>query len=87
MQLDHCCVGLQNGSTANLVEQMADLDLSRVMISLTAPRADGLSCVICGRNYITSNVPREAVGRSEIGNQVFACAGDCVTEARKRQAG
>jgi hypothetical protein len=57
------------------------------MIGLTAPRADGLSCVICGRNYITSSVPREAVGRSEVRSQVFACTGACVDEAQRRQAG
>jgi hypothetical protein len=66
---------------------MADLDLSRVMVGLTAPRADGLACVICGRTFIGSSVLREPVARSEVGTQVFACAGDCVAEARRRQAG
>ena len=67
---------------------MSDLDLTRVMVNLTAARADGLSCVICGCSYyVSSDVPREAVGRSEAGSQVFACTGDCVAEARRRQIG
>jgi hypothetical protein len=49
-----------------------------IIAGLTADQADGLACVICGRDYLrapgSASVP---VGRSVTGSQVFACVGRC----------
>lgn len=44
-------------------------------------QADGLACVVCGADYLTVKVARVPVGRSHTGSQVFACVGDCATQA------
>ena len=50
-------------------------------IDLTPAQADGLACVVCGRDYLDrtedtafgSAAVRLPVGRSRNGSQVFAC--------------
>jgi hypothetical protein len=54
----------------------------RIWSGLDVLAADGLACVICGRDFL-SRAPRVRlpVGRSHTGSQVFACVGDCAEMA------
>jgi hypothetical protein len=52
-----------------------------IWTGLTATQADGLACVSCGRNYLTSRVTRHSVGRSHTDSQVFACSDTCTPTA------
>lgn len=40
---------------------------------LSPAQADGLACVVCGADFLTSEIPHRPVGRSASGSQVFAC--------------
>lgn len=67
----------------------------KIITGLTAAQADGLACVVCGRDYLrASGVVSLLVGRSLTGSQVFACEGRCgevagadPTMARRRVGG
>jgi hypothetical protein len=48
---------------------------------LDPAQADGLACVICGRNVLRGNKVSLPVGRSHTGSQVFACVGACAETA------
>jgi hypothetical protein len=53
-----------------------------VWLCLTALQADGLACVICGRNFLTEPAVSRPVGFSQVsGSQVFACKGECEAKA------
>ena len=66
-----------------------------VFSGLTDAQADGLGCVVCGRDYLRAPVSVSLlVGRSLTGSQVFACEGRCgelagadPTMARRRVGG
>ena len=50
----------------------------RIWTGLDAVAADGLACVLCGRDFLSrGSRGRLPVGRSETDSQVFACIGDC----------
>ena len=50
----------------------------RIWTGLDAVAADGLACVLCGRDFLSrGSRGRLPVGRSETDSQVFACVGDC----------
>lgn len=51
--------------------------IEQVLTGLTPAQADGLACIRCGADYLTSKVSHRAAGRSETGSQVFACAVTC----------
>jgi hypothetical protein len=54
----------------------------RVWTELDAAAADGLACVVCGRDFRLRRSPaRRPVGRSHTGSQVFACVGECTSRA------
>jgi hypothetical protein len=63
----------------------------RTWSALSAAQADGLACVICGRE-LTTRAQRHVgsrvglvwvpVGHSPTGSQVFACAGECAQVGR-----
>jgi hypothetical protein len=56
--------------------------LGFVWICLTALQADGLACVICGRNFLTEPAVGQPVGFAQVtGSQVFACAATCAARA------
>jgi len=44
---------------------------------LAPAQADGLTCVVCGRDFRTPGSVAVPVGRSHTGSQVFACIGQC----------
>ena len=48
---------------------------------LDPAQADGLTCVICSRDFLRHPVPRVPVGRSVTGSQVMACVGSCAEQA------
>lgn len=59
-----------------------DMDAARIDVTqLTPAQADGLSCVVCGADYLTVAVPHRPVGRSATGSQVFACTATCTDGA------
>jgi excisionase family DNA binding protein len=43
--------------------------------ALTPAQADGLACVVCGRDFLAQPVRMRPVGRSHTGSQIFACSG------------
>ncbi|OLT40008.1 hypothetical protein BJF85_06610 [Saccharomonospora sp. CUA-673] len=50
----------------------------KIITGLTSAQADGLACVVCGRDYLrASGAVSLLVGRSLTGSQVFACEGRC----------
>jgi hypothetical protein len=50
----------------------------RIWTALDPVVADGLACVLCGRDFLSrSSRMRLSVGRSQTDSQVFACVGDC----------
>lgn len=49
----------------------------RIFTDLSPEQADGRSCVWCGTDYLTVDVPHVPVGFSDAGGQVFACVGAC----------
>lgn len=50
----------------------------KVFTGLTDAQADGLACVVCGRDYFRApGSVSLLVGRSLTGSQVFACEGRC----------
>ena len=49
----------------------------RVWAGLDPVQADGLACVVCGRDFRTPGSVSVPVGRSHTGSQVFACVGEC----------
>ena len=54
----------------------------RVWTELDVAAADGLACVVCGRDFRLRRSPaRRPVGRSHTGSQVFACVGECTDRA------
>lgn len=54
----------------------------RVWTELDSAAADGLACVVCGRDFRLRRSPaRRPVGRSHTGSQVFACVGKCTDRA------
>jgi hypothetical protein len=59
----------------------------RIWTELDAASADGLACVICGRDLSTRGSVAVPVGRSHTDSQVFACTGDCAQQATREHAG
>lgn len=57
------------------------MNAEKVITGLSPLQADGLTCVVCGADYLRVRVPHVPVGRSVTGTQVFACAGRCLDEA------
>jgi len=54
--------------------------LSHTWPDLTPIQADGVACVVCGCDYLTTRVTSRPVGRSALGSQVFACVGPCTDQ-------
>ncbi len=46
-------------------------------MTFTEAQADGLACVMCDADYMTTRVPHQPVGRSDTGSQIFACSAGC----------
>jgi len=53
---------------------------------LTPRQADGMDCVLCGADFLTTGVSHQPVGRSEGGSQGFACTQHDSGEARAEVA-
>ncbi|MCT9077181.1 hypothetical protein [Streptomyces fulvoviolaceus] len=52
--------------------------LDRYFWHLNGPQADGMACVVCGANFLTSKITSVPVGRSPADeSQVFACKEPC----------
>jgi hypothetical protein len=53
-----------------------------VLTHLTSAQADGLTCVVCGRDYLNDpeRTPHVPVGRSGTGSQIFACTPGCAAQ-------
>ncbi|WP_273943746.1 hypothetical protein [Kutzneria chonburiensis] len=60
-------------ATLNAPAERIPFDINQ----LTPAQTDGLSCVVCGTDYLTVAVPHRPVGRSATGAQVFACSWTC----------
>ncbi|WP_301124785.1 hypothetical protein [Streptomyces cacaoi] len=56
------------------------------MWPLTPVQADGLACVVCGEEFLTSRSQHVPVGRSETGSQVFACQEHCYATVQDARA-
>jgi len=59
----------------------------RIWTELDPASADGLACVIRGRDLRTQGSVAVPVGRSQNGSQVFACIGHCAQQATRESAG
>jgi hypothetical protein len=59
----------------------------RIWTELDPASADGLACVICGRDLRTWGSVAVPVGRSHTDSQVFACIGTCAQHATRESAG
>ncbi|WP_238412611.1 helix-turn-helix domain-containing protein [Saccharothrix deserti] len=49
---------------------------------LSEPQADGRACVVCGLDFMATQVAHYPVGRSSTGSQVFACRTHPVGQVR-----
>lgn len=68
---------------AKPVRYLEPTEAEPIFAQLTGPQADGIACVICGRDFMTDHRPAESVGRSAAtGSQVFACEPLCAEIAR-----
>jgi hypothetical protein len=65
---------VQDRATPDVPIEHVPFDITQ----LTPAQADGLSCVVCGADYLTVRVPHRPVGRSATGSQVFACTATCL---------
>ncbi len=57
-------------------------------VDLSYAQADGLACVVCGRDFaVDGHITHLPVGRSATGSQVFACERTCAPDGRPHEPG